>query len=328
MIGFVLAHEQFPVPRLVELGVAAEKADFDAVWTSDHFHPWQANQGHCGFAWVTLAALGQRMPRIPFGTGVTCPTFRYRPAIVAQGFATLGLLCPGRVFLGVGTGEALNEVPAGGGWGGYRERVARLEEAIAIIRQLWTGDTVTYHGTYYQVEKARLYDVPPEPIPIYVAAGGPKSTRMAGEHGDGLITDSQQAVRPEIRQAFAEGARAAGKDPSRMPILVEHWVVVGDEDEARRWTPLWQFSPRAWTHFVDDPDPEHIQREAQATIPLDEVYRRWPVSRDPAVHVEAIQRLLDNGVTHVFVHSPQGDQEMVIDFFSREVLPRLKRPRA
>src|ERR1051326_5327570 len=136
IIGFVLSHEQFPVPQLVELGVQAEQAGFHAIWTSDHFHPWQDNEGHAGFAWVTLAALGQRTQRILMGTGVTCPTYRYRPQLVAEAFASLGLLYPGRIFLGVGAGEALNEVPAGGGWGNYQEPAARLEEAVNIIRKL------------------------------------------------------------------------------------------------------------------------------------------------------------------------------------------------
>jgi len=230
-IGFVLSHEQFRAPELLELGAAAEQAGFDRVWTSDHFHPWMDNEGHAGQAWVTLAALGQRTSDIRFGTGVTCPTFRYRPTIVAQAFASLGLLYPGRVFLGVGTGEALNEKPASGEWGNYQERADRLIEAVDLIRQLWTGEWVTYHGQYYQVENARLYDVPSEGVPLYIAAEGPKSMRLAGMYGDGLITDSQRAVKPEMRQAFEEGARAAGKDPHFMPILAEHFVVVGGEQE-------------------------------------------------------------------------------------------------
>src|SRR5947209_17064388 len=141
-ISFVLSQEQFFITQLLELGIAAEQAGFDAVWASDHFHPWQDNQGHAGFAWATLAALGQRTARIALGTGVTCPTYRYNPAIVAQGFASLSLLYPGRVFLGVGTGEAMNEVPTGGGWGPYSERAARLVEAVRVIRRLWTGEWV------------------------------------------------------------------------------------------------------------------------------------------------------------------------------------------
>jgi TAT-translocated FGD2 family F420-dependent dehydrogenase len=322
--GFVLAHEQFPVPELVEYGIAAEQAGFDAVWASDHFHPWQDNQGHAGFAWTTLAALGQRTARIALGTGVTCPTYRYNPAIVAAAFASLSLLYPGRVFLGVGTGEAMNEVPTGGGWGAYAERAARLVEAVRVIRQLWTGDWVSHDGRYYHLKDARLYDPPPQAVPIYVAAAGPQSMRLAGEHGDGLITNATMAATQELRAAFAEGARAAGKDPAALPILVEHFVVVGDRQEAERWARLWWFEPKAGKGLQNDPDPRSIQRRAETEIPLAEVYGDWQSGEDPDGHVEAIEKLLASGVTHVFVHSPQGDQKRVIDFYAREVLPRLR----
>ena len=212
-VGFVLSHEQFPANQLVEFAPQAEAAGFDALSTSDHFQPWQANEGHVGMAWVTLAAVGQRTQRVPFGTGVTCPSYRYNPAIVAEAFATLGLLYPGRVFLGVGTGEALNEVTAGGGWGHYRERADRLIEAVQVIRALWTGETVNFTGRHFAVKNARLYDLPSTPVPIYIAAEGPKSARLAGEHGDGLITDSKSAVMPEIRQAFEDGSPVGGQRP-------------------------------------------------------------------------------------------------------------------
>jgi G6PDH family F420-dependent oxidoreductase len=160
VFGYVASHEQFPPTELVEYAVAAEKAGFDAVWTSDHFHPWQDNQGHSAHAWITLAAIGQRTERLLMGTGITCPMYRYNPAEVAHAFASLGVLYPGRVFLGVGTGEALNEVPAGGGWGPYRERAERLAEAVTVIRRLWTEDWVTFEGRHYRLEDARLYDRP------------------------------------------------------------------------------------------------------------------------------------------------------------------------
>jgi TAT-translocated FGD2 family F420-dependent dehydrogenase len=326
-IGFVLSHEQFAVPQLVELGLTAEEAGFDTVWTSDHFQPWQDNQGHAGFAWITLAALGQRISRIPMGTGVTCPTYRYNPAIVAEAFASLGLLYPGRVFLGVGTGEALNEVAAGGGWGDYEERAVRLEEAVSIIRQLWSGTMVNHQGQYYQVNNAKLYDVPPMPIPIYIAAGGEKSMEMAGRIGDGLITDSERAIMPNMRQAFEKGAREAGKDPRTMPIIAEHWVCVGEDNEARQLAQLWQFLPKAWDEFVDDPDPRDIQQRAQQEVKVDEVLKSWVVSKDPGVHVRKIQELIEQGVTTIYVHSAQPDQRKVINFYSSEVLPRLRQRR-
>lgn len=324
MIGFVLSSEQFPITELVELGVAAEAAGFDLISTSDHFHPWQDNQRHASFAWVTLAALGQRTKRIHLGTAVTCPTFRYRPAIVAQAFASLGLLYPGRVYLGVGAGEALNEVPAGGGWEHYPERAARLAEAVILLRELWSGEWVNHDGPRYQVRHARLYDVPSPLVPVYMAASGPKSMRLAGEYGDGLITDGQRALTPELRHAFEEGARATGKDPRTMPVMVEHMVIAGGRAEAERWAPLWRFMPRSWERYVSDPNPISIQHRAGVDVPLDEVYAHWSVSPDPGVHIQAIQHLLDGGVTHVLIHSPQPDQRRVIEFYGREVLPYIR----
>ncbi len=322
-IGLALPHEQFTVPQLIDLGVQAEQAGFHAISASDHFQPWQDNQGHAGLAWVTLAALGQRTRRVLMGTGVTCPTYRYRPQIVAEAFASLGLLYPGRIFLGVGSGEALNEVPGGGGWGNYRERAARLEEAVDLIRKLWTGEWVKFQGRYYLADQSRLYDVPRPPVPIYVAAGGPKSMALAGKIGDGLISDGSRATRPELRQAFEQGARAAGKDPASMPVLAEQMVVVGSKQEAERGAALWRYMPKAWERYVSDPDPRSIQRRAERDIPLEETYRSWVVSEDPDAHVQALQKLIDGGVTHIFLHSPQADQARVIQFYGEQVLPRL-----
>jgi len=174
-IGFVLSHEQFPTEDLVEYAVLAEQAEFDMVWTSDHFHPWLDNEGHSMQPWLTNALIGQQTSRVLFGTGVTCPIYHYQPSQVAQSFASLGVQNPGRVFLGLGTGEALNEQAATGSFGPYQERADRLVEAVEIIRELWTGEWTDYEGTYYQVENARLYDLPDDPPPIYIAASGPKS---------------------------------------------------------------------------------------------------------------------------------------------------------
>lgn len=322
--SFVLSHEQFPVPELVQLGTAAEKAGFDGIWTSDHFQPWQNNQGHAGFAWITLAALTQHTSKLIVGTGVTCPTYRYHPSIVAEAFASLGLLAPGRVFLGVGTGEALNEAASGSGFGDYAERAERLKEAVTLIRRLWTGETVNYTGQYYQIDKARLYDLPAQPIPIYIAAEGPKSFRMAGEFGDGLITDSERAVDPKLRGLFEEGARSAGKDPATMPVLAEHMVYVGTPDEAKKDAELWRFMPKAWSHFVTDPDPEHIHEEADKLVDIDQLVQKWAVGPDPQTHIQKIRMLLEKGVTQVYIHSPQQDQQKVIDFYAREVLPQVR----
>lgn len=320
-IGFTLAHEQFPATELANLAVAAEEVGFDAVATSDHFMPWQDNQGHAGLAWVTLSAIGERTKRLLMSTAVTCPTYRYNPAVVAQAFATLSLFYPGRIMLGVGTGEALNEVPPGGGWGHYQERHARLTEAITVIRQLWTGEWVDFAGRYYHIKHAKLYDIPTQPIPIYVAGEGPDSARLAGQHGDGWITHGQTMRQAATRAAFESGARAARKDPADLTISIEHYAVYGDRAEAERWANLWRF--RGNPKLVLDPDPINIEREANK-VPLDQVISTWTVSEDPHVHIDAIRKLLEGGASHVSVHSPQADQRRVIEFFGREVLPAVR----
>jgi TAT-translocated FGD2 family F420-dependent dehydrogenase len=308
--GFVLSHEQFPPPALVANGCAAEEAGFDGVWTSDHFHPWQDNEGHSGQAWLTLSALGQRTRSVTMGTAVTCPTYRYNPAIVAQAFATLGLLYPGRVFLGVGSGEALNEVPAGGGFGDFEERASRLAEAVGLIRELWTGQWVTHHGRFYSVDQAHIYDLPTQPVPLYLAGSGRKSARLAGECGDGWITDAQ-----------------SGRDSARMRVLVEHFVVVGGKADAEEAARLWRFIPIGFSQLLKVPDPREIQRQAEQQLSLEDVYRNWVVGDDPEQHAEALERLRDAGATDVYIHSGQRDQRRVIDFYGNHVLPRLRRQR-
>ncbi len=323
-VGFVLSHEQFPASELVKYGPAAEAAGFDRIWTSDHFHPWMDNQGHAGQAWITLAALGARTSNITFGTGVTCPTYRYHPSIVAQSFASLGVLYPGRVFLGVGTGEALNEKPASGNWGDYEERADRLIEAVQLIRKLWTGEWVTHEGQYYSVVDAKLYDVPAKPIPIYIAAAGPKSFHKAGYYGDGLITDAASVLDKQLRGEFEEGAQEAGKKPDQLPILVEQFVVVGDKSDAKKAADMWRFLPKAWDPYVDDPDPRSILRHAEEEVSDDEIMEKFFISDDPKEHADSIQELFDNGVTEVYVHSAQ-DQMEFIDFYGKQVLPLLRK---
>ena len=323
-LGYHLSSEQFTAAQLVANAVAIEAAGFDELWVSDHFHPWQDNQGHASHAWVLLGAIGQATSRIPIGTGVTCPTYRYRPAEVAHAFATLAMLYPDRVFLGVGSGEALNEVPSGGGWGPLRERTERMAEAVRLIRRLWTGEWVTHEGPYYPLENAKLYDVPATPIPIYMAASGPKNSRLVGEIADGWVTVGHAVVDEAIRSSFREGARSAGKDPDAMPVMVEHYLVVGGRAEAEEAARKWRFITTAWELF-NEPDPREIQRKVEASTPLEDVYAHWTVSEDPQVHARAIEEYFEAGVTDVFVHPAQDDQARVIDFFGKRVLPLVSR---
>ncbi|HZP25405.1 MAG TPA: TIGR03557 family F420-dependent LLM class oxidoreductase [Terriglobales bacterium] len=322
MIGFMLAHEQFTVPQLLDFGVTAEQAGFDLLAGSDHFQPWQANEGHSGEVWVTYGALGQRTHRIWMGTTVTCPTFRYNPAVVAEAFATLSHLSPGRIFLGVGSGEALNEQAATGMWPKWSERSERLIEATGIIRQLWTGQPVDHQGKYYRVN-AKLYDPPAQPIPLLMAANGPKAMRRAGQYGDGLVTDPK--TWKEHKAEFEAGAKAAGKDPAQMPVLVEQYAVVGDQQEVQRAAELWRFGPKAFTEYYNVRDPQQIQQRADAEVPLEKVYGEWAAGTDPAAHIKKVNELFQSGATIVNIHSGQADQKRIIEFYGKEVIPHLNR---
>ncbi len=321
MVGFMLAHEQFPVPELVELGVVAEQAGFDLLATSDHLQPWQANELHAGQAWVTMAALGARTKRVWIGPTVTCPTFRYNPAVVAEAFASLSLLYPGRIFLGVGSGEALNEQAAIGSWPRWPERSERLIEATEIVRKLWTGHQISHAGKYYNLN-AKLYDPPAVQVPILMAANvGPKAMYRSGQYGDGLITDPDSWK--EHKAEFEKGAKAAGKDPRQMPVLVEAFVVVGDKKDAEASAELWRFLPKAFKSYFNIRDPQAIQDRANAELPLEKVYGKWPISTDPDVHAKALIELFRSGATIVNVHSGQSDQRHVIDFYGEHVLPKV-----
>ncbi len=322
MVGFMLAHEQFPVPQLVDLGAAAEQAGFDLLATSDHLQPWQTDEGHSGEAWVTMGATGQRTRRVWMGTTVTCPTLRYNPAVVAKAFTSLSLLYPGRIFLGIGSGEALNEQAATGEWPKWTERSERLIEASEIIRQLWTGEPVAHSGKYYTVN-AKLYDPPKEPIPLLMAANGPKAMQRAGKYGDGLITDPM--TWKQHKSEFVNAAKAAGKNPDQIPVLVEQYVVVGNQQDAQTAAQLWRFGPKAFKTYYDIPSPQTIQQRSTAEIPLEKVTAEWPIGTDPEVHIKKVTELLESGVSIVNIHAGQPDQRRVIDFYGKEVLPRLKR---
>lgn len=317
-VGFVLSHEQFRTDRLVAQAQAAEEAGFHHVWASDHIQPWQDNQGHSMFPWLTLALVGSATSRISFGTGVTCPTYRYHPATVAQAFASLAILNPGRVFLGIGTGERLNEQATTNAYGDYAERHDRLVEAIDLIRRLWSGSRISFSGRYFQTNSLKLYDVPATPPPIFVAAGGPKSAKLAGQHGDGWITQAHDVMDPKLLAAFGSGAQAAGRDVATLGKRAELFAVVGGNAEAARAATLWRFTAGA----VDQPNPVEIQRAAESN-PVDKVLAGWTVGADAAPHISAVQRVLDAGAVP-FLHFPQDDPITAIDFYRTDVLPKLR----
>jgi F420-dependent hydroxymycolic acid dehydrogenase len=320
LVGFMLAHEQFTAPQLIQLGKTAARSGFGLLATSDHFQPWQANEGHSGEAWVTMGAMAGCISDAWMGTTVTCPILRYHPSVVAEAFATLSQLHPGRVFLGVGSGEALNEEAAIGDWPVWQERWDRLIEALAIIRGLWSGEPVDHRGKYYTVN-GRLFDPPAEPIPILTAANGRKSMRLAGQYGDGLITDP--LTWRQHQSEWRRGTADVGKQAENMSVLLEQFVVVGDQADAQRPASLWHFLPKAFKGYYDIRDPAVIERRAEVELPIDKVTADWVISPDPAEHVMAINQLFESGATIVNIHSGQADQQKVIEFYTNWVLPEL-----
>ncbi|MGH3555506.1 MAG: F420-dependent hydroxymycolic acid dehydrogenase, partial [Mycobacterium sp.] len=316
-LGFVLSHEQFTTAQLVDQAQAAEQAGFRYLWASDHIQPWQDNEAHAMFPWITLALVGQRTNHASFGTGVTCPIYRYHPTTVAQAFASLALLYPGRVFLGVGTGERLNEQAATAQFGPYHERHDRLVEAIRLIRRLWSGQRISFQGRYFQTNQLKLYDLPASAPSIFVAAGGPKSAHLAGQYGDGWIAQAHSMKDQKLVAAFNQGAHDSGRDPAALGKRAEMFAVVGEQSEINRAAELWRFTAGA----VDQPNPVDIQHAAQAN-PLDKVIHGWTTGTDPATHIAAVQAVLDAGATP-FMRFPQQNPLAAIDFYRTQVLPRL-----
>ncbi|WP_336922506.1 glucose-6-phosphate dehydrogenase (coenzyme-F420) [Aquipuribacter sp. SD81] len=328
-IGYKASAEQFAPRELVELGVRAEQAGMDSAFVSDHFQPWRHEGGHAPFALSWMTAVGERTERLVLGTSVMTPTFRYNPAVVAQAFATMACLYPGRVVLGVGTGEALNEVATGftGEWPEFKERFARLREAVDLMRRLWQGDRVTFEGEHYRTQDASIYDVPDGGVPVYVAAGGPVVARYAGRAGDGFICTSGKGMdlyTEKLLPAVAEGLAKAERDPAGIDRMIEVKVSYDRDhaaalDNTRFWAPL-SLTPEQ-KHSVDDP----VEMERLADeLPIDQVARRWVVASDPDEVAEAVRPYVDAGFDHLVLHAPGHDQRRFLELFEADLAPRLR----
>ncbi|MEP7019116.1 MAG: glucose-6-phosphate dehydrogenase (coenzyme-F420) [Pseudonocardiales bacterium] len=326
-LGYKASNEQFPPRELLHYGVVAEQVGFDSVFVSDHLQPWRHDGGHAPFAMSWLGALGASTERITIGTSVLTPTLRYHPAIIAQAFATLGCLNEGRVILGLGTGEALNETALGRSWPDGKERFARFREAVSLIRRLWSEERVTFEGEYYRTDKVTVYDRPEHPVPIYLAGSGPAATRYAGRVGDGYITTSGKA--PELYTdtllpAVAEGAAKAGRTVTDLDMMIEVKVSFDhDRDAAMAATHFWGALGLSAEekHGVDDP--VEMQRLADE-LTVEQTAKRFIVSTDPDEHVAQIKRYVDLGFTHLVFHAPGPDQERFLRLYGDEILPRLR----
>ncbi len=323
-IGYAAMFEQFHPTDLLDWSRRAEASGFTAVMASDHFHPWTPEQGQSAFVWSWLGALGAET-KLRFGTGVTPPGYRYHPAIVAQAAATLEAMFPGRFYLGLGAGEALNEHIIGDYWPEPPERLRRLMESIEVIQKLFTGKVVRYDGEYIKLESAKLYTLPEKSPPIYVATSGPLMSERTGRLVDGIITVG--AADEKIRMLlgrFEKGAREAGKDPSKMPRIIQlHVSWAGSDDEAveqavREW-------PNGGMNFPkqDIRNPEDFAAMARLVRP-ENFKGRVLCSADLDVHCDHIQHFIDLGFTEVYVHNVGRNQAEFIEAYGRQVIPSLR----
>ncbi|CAB4916896.1 unannotated protein [freshwater metagenome] len=325
-IGYKASAEQFGPRELLDLTVLAEQAGLDIVAVSDHFQPWRHHGGHAPSALTWLGAAGQATSRAVLGTSVLTPTLRYHPSVVAQSFATLGALNPGRVYLGIGTGEAMNETPAtGAAFPDRKERRMRLAESIQLIRRLWTEERVDFEGEYYTTSRATIYDLPEQPVPIYVAASGPLAAKLAGRVGDGFICTSGKdpQLYRDLLAKVEEGAEQAGRDASTIRRNIEIKVSYDrDRDYALtacNWWAALALSPEQ-KEGIEDP----IEMERLADANLDKAHTRFIVSDDPHEVVARIEPYLELGFEDLVIHAPGEDQRRFLEQFSSDVLPLLR----
>ncbi|MCZ4586335.1 MULTISPECIES: glucose-6-phosphate dehydrogenase (coenzyme-F420) [Rhodococcus] len=327
--GYKASAEQFDPRELVELAVLAEARGMDSATVSDHFQPWRHQGGHAPFSLAWITAVGERTTTLQLGTSVMTPTFRYNPAVIAQAFATMGCLYPGRIMLGVGTGEALNEIATGfqGPWPEFKERFARLRESVLLMRELWQGGRVDFDGDYYTTRGASIYDVPDGGIPVYIAAGGPVVARYAGRVGDGFICTSGKGMdlyTQKLMPAVAEGADKAGRELGQIDKMIEIKISYDTDPEkalenTRFWAPLSLTAEQK--HSIDDP----IEMERAADeLPIEQIAKRWIVASDPDEAVEQITQYLDAGLNHLVFHAPGHDQRRFLELFERDLAPRLR----
>ena len=326
--GYKGSAEQFGPNELLAFTVLAEQTGFDSAFVSDHFQPWRHNGGHAPFALSWLGAAGARTSRIVLGTSVLTPTFRYHPSIVAQCFGTLGAMFPGRIILGIGTGESLNEVPATGlEWPPIKERFARLREAVRLMRKLWSQERVTFEGKYYTTENATIYDRPDEAPPIYIAGAGPMIARFAGRMADGFICTSgkpPELYSEKLLPNVAAGLEAAGREPDGIELTIELKVSF-DTDAARALedTRHWAALALSAEEKMSVEDPLEMERLADS-LPLERAASRWIVSTDPDEHIEKIRPYVELGFRHLVFHAPGPDQERFIRLYAETVLPKLR----
>ena len=328
-LGYKASAEQFGPGELLDYAVHAETVGLDSVWISDHFQPWRHSGGHAPYSLAWLGALGARTSRIVMGTSVLTPTFRNHPSIVAQAFGTLGALYEGRVVLGIGTGESLNEVPSSGiHWPEQKERTARFREAIRLIKQLWSEERVSFEGEFYKTENATIYDRPDRPVPLYIAGAGPFMAKLAGMEGDGFICTSGK--KPELYTEtllpnLALGLEQAGRqDNPGYDRTIEMKVSFDtDLERAMQDTRFWGALALTPEEKMNVEDPLAMEKLADA-LPVERAASRWIVTTDAEEMVERIGAYVALGFNHLVFHAPGPDQRRFLDLFAAQVAPRLR----
>ena len=338
--GYKASAEQFGPVELRDYAVLAEHAGFDSVVISDHLQPWRHTGGHAPFSFAWLGAVGERTERVMLGTSVVSPIHRYHPGVVAQAMATLGVLDPGRMMLGVGTGEAMNEVPLGVRWPEQKERFQMLKEAVLLMKMLWTEDRVTFEGNHFRTENATIYDKPSTPIPLYVAASGPAAARLAGRYADGFITTSGKGLElyrdkllPAVQEGaelyetllekVREGAAEADRDAEAIAHMIEIKVSYDtDAERAEHDCGWWAALALSGDEKAGVDDPIEMERLADAN--RERASSRFIVSADPAEVAARVGDYLDLGFTELNFHFPGDDQRRALDLFARDVLPLLR----
>ena len=313
-LGYKISSEEFRSNELVENAVKAEKTGFGHALISDHYHPWMDVQGHSPFVWSVIGGIAQRTSQLRLGTGVTAPIIRIHPAIIAQAAATAADMMPGRFFFGVGTGENLNEHVTGEHWPPISIRQEMLTEAVEIVRQLWQGGYQTIDGDYYSVENARLYTLPDELPPIYVAASGPESATMAGRIGDGLITTSPDA---ETVNAFA---KAGGKGKPTHAEMNVCWAKTEDEG-LETAVKIWGYSGLPGQLSQELALPMYFQ-DAAALVTKETMAKSVVAGPDPEAYHQKIKEYVDAGFEYVYLHQIGPDQDGFFEFAKRELLPK------
>lgn len=322
--AYFCGHEQFQPEELVRHAVLAEEAGFDMVEVSEHFHPWVDDLGASGFAYATIAAMAQATESIQFVTGVTTPLFRFHPGVVAQAAATLDRLSDGRFNLGVGTGENLNEGPLGYTFPKYAERAARMSEALDIMGDLLDGKKLTYEGEYYSTDRAKLYSPPVHPVPIFMAAGGPKSATLAGTKADGVITsvrDPETTFERVIAPVRAAAEAAGRPEPT---VLASRWSIRADDDE-QAWTTLGAWRGLRAPGRLEAVDPKDLRERADA-MPRGEILGMYSIVSTPEDYLSVYSPLIEDvGADIVAIQTTSIDQPSTIAMLGSEVLPELRK---